>query len=559
MSTQAEFPARDGSMEATHEELARAQARIRDLEAALESAERKASGAVDIDERARGALARSEQRFRRLIDNLHVGVVVQGPKSEILLFNGRALELFGLSEDELRGRTSFDPSWEVIREDGSPFVPEQRPVATVLTTHEPVRGVVMGIKRPRTKDVVWLLVNAMPEFDEAGAVLQVVATIDDITERKKLDDSLRQTQKLDSLGLLAGGLAHDFNNLLTVITSCTELVQVRLPSDSEAAADLGAVLTAADRASGLTRQLLSFARRQVGSPCRVDICTAVSQFEKLLDRLLGDHHQLVIEQEPGPVAVTIDRGQLEQVLVNLVVNARDAMPDGGCMTVSVGRVGPGHAPAPLAERAAARLCVRDGGVGIAPELLERVFEPFFTTKEIGRGTGLGLATVHGIVRQAGGHITINSELGRGTEVTVFLPLLAEPGERNAGRGVTGLGRGELVLVVDDDEILRSVAVRMLGDLGYETVAAADGFEALEVIEQRAGNIDVLLTDVVMPRMGGLELAHRIRERWANVRVIAMSGQLGGIGEDGYVDSVDATLEKPFDMTRLGRVVRATLD
>jgi PAS domain S-box-containing protein len=537
------------------DELARARARISDLEAALEVAQRQAAVPHDMDARARSALARSEARFRKLIDNLHVGVVVQGPKSEILLVNERAIELLGLSEDELHGRSSFDPRWEVIREDGSPYLPQERPVAVVLTTHAPVRGAVMGIKRPRTADLVWLHVNALPEFDEHGQIVQVVATLDDITQRKQLSDSLRETSKLDSLGLLAGGIAHDFNNLLTVITSCTELVHMQLEPGTEMANDLEEVLTAADRAAGLTRQLLSFARRQIGTPRRVDLCEVTTSFRKLLDRLLSDHHELEIQHEPGPVTVKIDQGQLEQVLVNLVVNARDAMPGGGRVRIDVARVGPGHAPEPLAERAAALLSVRDQGVGMPPEVRPRVFEPFFTTKEPGRGTGLGLATVLGIVRQAGGVIHVDSEPGKGTTMQVFLPLLAEPAEPALSRRVTGLGRGEQVLVVDDDDVLRSVAARMLAELGYQASEARDGFEALDLLEQREGEFELIITDLVMPRMGGLELAQRVRQRWPEIRVLGCSGHTNLLDDS---DVLDGALSKPFTMATLSRSVRGVL-
>jgi PAS domain S-box-containing protein len=546
-----------------HDQLARANARILDLEAALEAAHQQLDsvGGANTDARARDAFERSEARFRGLIDNLHVGVVVQGPRSEILLFNARALELFGLTEDELRGRSSFDPSWEVVREDGSTYLPEERPVAMVLTTRAAVRGVVMGIKRPRTQDLVWLLVNALPEFDRSGNVVQVVATMDDISGRKKLEDELRSAQKLDSLGLLAGGIAHDFNNLLTIITSCAELATLKLPTESRAHEDLDEVLAASERATALTRQLLTFARRDAGTPRRIDINAAVDQFEKLLRRLLGSQHLLIVERESESVIVNIDQGQLEQVLVNLVVNARDAMPDGGEVTVTIGHVGPGRAPEALAGRAAAFMCVSDRGTGIAPELLERVFEPFFTTKPTGQGTGLGLATVHGLVRQAAGQIQVSSTVGVGTEICVYFPLLADAADTPARKLTTRLGAGERIMVVDDDDVLRSVAARMLSDLGYRTTEAADGFEAIDLIEHKmrsGGKFDLLFTDVVMPRMGGIELAQRVRQRWPEIRVITCSGHAQERSDEA-MDVANAMLPKPFNMASLGQLVRAVLD
>ena len=538
-----------------HDELARAKARIRDLEAALDVANRRAEsqGQTGIAQ----ALARSEARFRQLIDQLHVGVVVQGPRSEILAYNARALDLLGLTEDEIHGRTSFDPSWQVVREDGSPYLPEERPVSVVLTTHTPVRGAIMGIKRPRTRDQIWLLVNALPELDADGEIVQVVSTLDDVSEYRRIDRELRELEKLDSLGLLAGGIAHDFNNLLTVIGGCAQLARAQLEPDAPATEDLDELLTATERAQVLTRQLLSFARRSPGDPERLDLNAAVGQFEKLLRRLLPSEHELVVEREPDPVLVKIDRGQLEQILVNLVVNARDAMAEGGRVIVSIGRVGPGHAPAPLDERAAAVLGVGDQGCGIAQELLERVFEPLFTTKAVGQGTGLGLATVRGLVREANGRIHIVSEVGRGTQFCVYLPLIAEL-DRAPSRLISGIGAGETVLIVEDDDVLRAVTARMLGELGYRTLEARDGVEALALLEQRGDAIDLVFTDLIMPRMGGIELVLRINEDWPSLRVVVSSGHI-----DEHADEVtshaDALLAKPFNMARLGRVVRQVLD
>jgi PAS domain S-box-containing protein len=544
------------------EELARANARIRDLEAALDAAHRKLGG--EGDEPAaptRDALARSERRFRALIDDLHLGVVVQGPHSEILLHNERALELLGLSEDEMLGRSSFHPSWQVIREDGMPFVPEERPVATVLATRKAVCGVVMGIHRPRTSDLVWLLVTAKPEFNAAGEIVQVVCTLDDISERKQLETSLRQTQKLESLGLLAGGIAHDFNNLLSVITSCTELAHYQVASDSEVARELDEVLVAAERATSLTRQLLSFARRQVVSPRHLDLNELLAgQFEKLLSRLLGEHHRLVIERDEQPALVRLDQGQLEQVFVNLVVNARDAMPKGGQITITIDQLVVGQAPAPLSERPVVRVVVRDEGTGIPPEIKERLFEPFFTTKPVGRGTGLGLATVHGIVQQSSGLIEVRSEFGQGSEFHVLLP--AEHGAVEASGEASELGRqvgrGQLVLVVDDEPVLRSVTSRMLVTLGYRTLEAGDGFDALDVLEPRAGDIDLVFSDVVMPRMGGVELAHRIRKHWPAMRIVLTSGYAQVAVDDDEAGIADAMLPKPFNAASLARVIREVL-
>ena len=317
-------------------------------------------------------------------------------------------------------------------------------------------------------------------------------------------------------------------------------------------------MSAAERATALTRQLLSFARRQEAAPQYVDARDIVESMQKLMRRLIGVRHELHLDREDHSAPVYVDRGQLEQVLVNLVINARDAMEGGGRIDVGVRRLGPGQAPDELGDRPAILISVRDRGVGMSPEVMERIFEPFFTTKPVGHGTGLGLATVQGIVRQAGGLIRVHSEVGVGSEFRVYLPENVGPAGSSRGDEATQRGTGQVILIVDDEAVLRSVVSRMLKALGYQTLEACDGFEAIDCFEEHGETIDLLLTDVVMPRMGGVELSQRIQQRWPATQVVLMSGYAQVMNDESLPVIADALLPKPFNRTSLARVVRDVL-
>ncbi|HYL08244.1 MAG TPA: ATP-binding protein [Candidatus Udaeobacter sp.] len=399
------------------------------------------------------------------------------------------------------------------------------------------------------------------------------AMVEDVTEKEELEARYHQAERLESLGQLAGGVAHDFNNLLGVILNFAGFVKQRVNAAAHEAGgerwapvaqDLERVERAATSAAQLTHQLLSFARREIARPEALGINSVLTEIEPLLRRTLGEHIVVVIAPGADLWRAWIDPGQLEQVIMNLAVNARDAMKSGGTLTIDTSNVDvdatyattrPGLMPGRYV-----RLRVSDTGTGMDPETLHRAFEPFFTTKPKGEGTGLGLASVYGIVKQAGGHVAIYSEPGIGTRVTVLLPatnapFAAEPppADQHAER-VSGT-----VLVVEDDEDMREVVARILGQQGYSVIVMPNGREALRAIESHSGTIDLLVTDVVMPHMQGTELAAHVTARWPGVRVLFMSGYAQPMVPPGVLSADVELLEKPFSEAALLAKVRQVME
>jgi len=472
-----------------------------------------------------------EQRIARVMDELRVGVLVQGPRLEILHSNKAARSLLGLSEDELLERTSFDPAWTIVHEDGTIYPAEVRPAAVALSTGRAVRNVVMGIERPELRDRVWLLVDVEPAFDAEGRVVEVVSTLTDISDRKRLEESLFKAQKLESLGRLAGGIAHDFNNLLTGMQSYTVMVQDELPANAPARGDLDEVLAASERAVDLTQRLLTFASRQVTSPQLVEVGDALSAVERLLSRLLGEQVDLTVRSEPGCGPIRVDPAQFEQVLINLAVNARDAMPAGGALSIRASNVtvaspaaGAGAADAALPAGEYVAIEVIDTGMGMDAETRERLFEPFFTTKDVGKGAGLGLAIVHGVVEKHDGYLVVESEVGKGTAFRIYLPRATVDSSHVPAARATAVPRGnECILLVEDEEQVRILAARILERLGYTVLQARDGQDALAVAEGTSLPIALVVSDVVMPRLGGPALCAELRARWPALPVLLVSG------------------------------------
>jgi two-component system cell cycle sensor histidine kinase/response regulator CckA len=411
----------------------------------------------------------------------------------------------------------------------------------------------------------WVLSNGVVERDSSGKVVKIRGTMQDVSDQRRLEAQLQQAQRLEAVGQLAGGIAHDFNNLLTAIRGFTELVTDRLPDDDPNRPDLQQVIRAADRAAELTAQLLAFSRRQMLRPIVVDPGDLVTEIAPMLRRLLGEHIELVTRASPDAGRIKVDPSQFEQVVVNLAVNARDAMAGGGALTIETTAIeldavyATDH-PEVIAGRYVG-LVVSDSGSGMDAATKARIFEPFFTTKEAGRGTGMGLATVYGIVRQSGGSIYVYSEPGEGTSFKVYLPRVdddvsATNGERSRVAAPTGT---EVVLLVEDEPAVREFAARILAGLGYTILEAGGGAEAIALAANQPGAIHLLVTDVTMPGLQGPNLAANLRIDRPDLRVLYVSGFTEtAVARLGIGDGA-AFLSKPFAGDALARAVRQTLD
>jgi signal transduction histidine kinase len=399
-----------------------------------------------------------------------------------------------------------------------------------------------------------------------SAVKRALQEAEERTERKKLEEQLRQAQKMEAIGQLTGGIAHDFNNMLTVILGYSELMLQRLKADDPLRSEVEQVKEAGVRASMLTRQLLAFGRKQVLQPRVLDLNAVLTNMDQMLQRLIGEDIHLVTMPAPGLRRVRADPGQIEQVIVNLAVNARDAMPQGGKLTIETANVELDNAYA--REHVSVRpgsfvmLAVSDTGCGMDRETQARIFEPFFTTKEPGKGTGLGLSTVYGIVKQSDGNIWVYSEPGRGTTFKIYLPRVEGAVEAvEPGLAPTRAVRGsETVLLVEDENAVRALIRSTLQANGYTVLEAHHGKHAIQIYEQHKGPIHLLVTDVVMPEMSGRELAEHLKTSRPNMKVLFMSGYTDkAIVNHGELDPDTAFLQKPFTPDALARMVREVLD
>jgi nitrogen-specific signal transduction histidine kinase/CheY-like chemotaxis protein len=399
-----------------------------------------------------------------------------------------------------------------------------------------------------------------------GRVIGVYGIGKDLSAQRQLEQQLRQAQRMEAVARLAGGIAHDFNNLLTVIISYTQMLLRRLPPDV-GGAELKEIDAAAARAANLTRQLLAYSRKQVLQPRRLDINQTVSEAAGMLRRVIGEDISLRTDLAPALWTVHADPGQLEQVLMNLAVNARDAMAGGGALTLRTANVTVDAAAARerpgLEPGAYAAIFVEDTGTGMEPETLANIFEPFYTTKPVGEGTGLGLAMVYGILKQSGGYVYVDSTPGVGSRFTVLLPKLEGSSEDESSAPEAPPPRGdETILLVEDEEAVRRAVRRMLEALGYSVLEAPNAGVALKVAadaETRGQRVHLVLTDVVMPGLNGRRLAEEVAARWPDTKVLYMSGYTDDeILRRGLVDADSSFLEKPFSTERLAHALRAVL-
>jgi PAS domain S-box-containing protein len=498
----------------------------------------------------------AEERCHKIVEEAIIGIFQSTPDRRYLRVNPAMAHMFGYDspEDMVASITS---------------IPEQTYVEP--DKYERLRffveelGVVRNVEQERCRkdgSKIWVSMHVRV-VREDGAVAYFEGMCEDITERKLLENQLRQAQKMEAVGRLAGGMAHDFNNALMVIDGYTELLQPSLPEERRHEAD--EVLKASRRAASLIRQLLAFSRKQVIQPTVLDLNAVVADVEKMLRRLIGEDIELAIVRGADLQNVRTDRGQIEQVLINLAVNARDAMPHGGKLMIETANVTVDegyirqHPYAKAGEYV--MLTVSDTGCGMDQDTQSHIFEPFFTTKELGKGTGLGLSTVYGIVKQSNGYISVDSEVGKGTTFRIYLPQVEASAELPAERSVSALlGGNETVLLVEDDGSLRALARRSLQSNGYTVLEAGDARAALEAARQYNGPIHLLLTDIIMPGMSGRELADYLIRARQEMRVLFMSGYTYDlIAHRGVLSPGMALVEKPFGIESLLGKVRETLD
>jgi PAS domain S-box-containing protein len=505
---------------------------------------------------AERALKESEERYRSLIETIKDWVWASDLDGRILFSNQAAERITGFRPSELVGRNVLeflDPS-ETDGREPSWFGPAE----DSGTDSRPIRW------RHRDGTVRHLETSAVPTLNAAGVRDGYRGVARDVTERVVLEAQLRQSQKMEAVGTLAGGIAHDFNNALTTIIGFSELLSDRL-GPAESGEELDAIMKAAQHSAALTRQLLAFSRRQVLDPTVLDLREVIRELEKMLRRVIGENIHLTVQSDADLARVKADRGQIEQVLMNLSVNARDAMAAGGSLTIDTRNVAlddgfvlahPDVTPGPYVM-----LRVSDTGQGMSAAVLSRMFEPFFTTKPKGRGTGLGLSMVYGIVKQSGGHIDAFSEPGRGTTFRIYLPVAAaEQPNAVAAPGLDRLHGSETVLLAEDEEPVRMLTQRILEQYGYQVISTRSAEEALELAAGLGESIDLILTDAVLPNISGPELARRLEKQLPNLRVLFISGYSdGGAAGQGLLSERDVILQKPFGAIALLQNVRRLLD
>ena len=509
----------------------------------------------------RQALRRHERLLHQIIDANPSLIFVKNWDGRFVLVNQATAEIYGTTVDQLIGKTDadFNPSAQEVAH----FLRNDR---EVMASGRPKLVAEERVTNPQTNQTRWFQTIKIPMRmpGEDSPTMLGVAT--EITERKLLEEQLLQSQKMEAIGQLAGGVAHDFNNILTAIVGYTDLLSAEVSGNDRQLEDLEEIRKAARRAAALTRQLLAFSRKQVLELRNIDLNDVVLNLDKMLRSLISENIELKTDLADDLAAARADPNQIEQVIMNLAINARDAMPDGGTVVIETRN-------ATLDDAYAAQhvsvnpgeyvmLAVSDTGCGMDERTKSRIFEPFFTTKPAGRGTGLGLSTVYGIVKQTGGNIWLYSEPGKGTTFKVYLPAIAALPEdigRVAPAEAAPRGAGT-VLVVEDDEQLRRLTHRALDAHGYTVLVADRGATALDISRRHKGDIDLLLTDVIMPDTNGRKLAETIRAARPGLRVLYMSGYPdGAIASHGMLEPGVAYLAKPFTTEAITRKVREVLE
>jgi PAS domain S-box-containing protein len=548
-----------------NEELKNSLESLNELREHLEETVKKRTAALtsEIAERKKiaEALRQNEERTRAILETANEAFIVIDSSGIIIDWNRQAEITFGWPRGEILGKflveTLIPPQYRAAHKKGfSRFF--RTGEGPVLNKRLELSALRRDGKEFPIEITIWPL--------KTGNTYQFNAFVRDITERKKMEEQLRQSQKMEAIGNLAGGVAHDFNNLLTVINGYTELMSGSLKSGDPFFEAVEEIQKAGQRAASLTSQLLSFSRRQVVQPRIISVNDLILDMDKMIRRLLTESIEVITIPKPDIFPVKVDPGLFQQVLMNLVVNARDAMPGGGKLVIETKNIfidekyiteHVGVAPGDYVM-----IAVTDNGCGMTEEVKSRIFEPFFTTKSVGKGTGLGLATSYGIVEQAGGHIRVYSEPGHGTTFKIYLPRAVEAVIPLQKQKTESLPRGsETVLLVEDEPLVRNLAAQVLRAQGYEVLEASNGQEALETAKSRSDNpIHLLVTDLIMPRMGGKELGQKFKELFPRVKMLFTSGYAAdAVIQQGILKDDIAFIQKPFSPRELAVKVRHALD
>ncbi len=508
--------------------------------------------------KAQSALDESRNLLRLVLDTIPVSVFWKDQDSTYLGCNQRFAHEAGKSDaSDVIGKTDFDLAWS---EEASRY---QRDDASVLKTESPMLDYIEPFP-VSNEEIRQVKTSKIPLRDKDGKIIGVLGVLDDITDRlraeqesRQLNEQLAQSQKMEAIGQLAGGIAHDFNNLLTAILGNAEMMVRSIKMEKHTVEDLmhglQQIHDAGKHASALTSQLLQFSRKKVMPAAPISPARALASIQELLGRVIRGDTELEVDIAESVSPILVDQSKMEQILMNLVLNACDALPDGGKIKISCG-----NAPSKNAEPSHVELTVEDNGAGIAEDAIDRVFEPFFTTKEFGKGSGLGLSIVYGIINEAGGKITVTSEAGKGARFHILLPCsegLPVATNKESSESVYCTGN-EVVLVCEDQRLVRKITTEILREAGYEVLAAENGQEAIDLINQTGLKIDLLVTDVIMPKLNGLQLADILMERFPDLGILYLSGYASDILDN---QELHAFLQKPFEPDTLLSYVRSVLD
>jgi PAS domain S-box-containing protein len=533
-----------------------------ELQAPLEARDREIAERQRAEaerEKMEDALRQSEDRFRRAILEAPIPIMIHAEDGRIIQMNRAWQEQSGYSAGDLSTIGDWaEKARAGLRPDGN------KDIEGLYALESATDGCELPIRTASGQLRTWVFSSARLGPMPGGGRTAITMAMDS-TERRSLERQLAQAQKMEAIGQLAGGVAHDFNNLLTVISGYSNLLLESLAEIDPAAQQVKEIALAADRAAALTRRLLAFSRTQILEPANVDINSVVRESASMLRRLIGEDVEIRIALAAEEMRALVDPGQLVQIIMNLAVNARDAMPNGGVLTIetAAAELGPEYAQTHPAVAAGAyvQLAIGDTGAGMDQATLARIFEPFFTTKGPGAGTGLGLSSAYGIVKQSNGHISVYSELGRGTSFHVYLPRVFEPAEAKAARTSTAPAPGtETVLLVEDDPSVWKLMREMLHRAGYEVIEAANGAEALLACERSSAGIALMITDLVMPGINGWELAKRLAPLRPEMKVLYMSGYSNHAAlASGVLDRHEFFIQKPFTPGALAEKIRRVLD